>query len=286
MLAIRKLLSPCQCYQTAHHTSQPPLAASHPSPSLLSKLFLNITSSYESALSLCQIASSKAGLPIDDTSKTVSNLPEEGGNSKRSFGFAVKKKLTPKSSSIIQPRIDGNNVSGKASSSFVKYLSKSIRNHRARAYYWLGVDRGERGQYGEALAFLQLASDELDSSTKGSRNVFQKDEKTKEEKKEFAREKEELLGTIETFSTSYKQLNDSVAFQPIPNPASLTSQIPAGRAATSIKAFAPPAPVFGADPIGPLADEFGALNGKDTSDALASDSIADGPEYAGKGAYY
>jgi hypothetical protein len=276
-LAIRKLLSPCICYQTAHRTASPPLASNHPSPSLLSKLYLSVAASYESAHSLALTASTKAGVRLDSAPASSANDDnKKSGSSNRSVGSSLKQKLSGRSSHLEEAA-----ASGKVSSGFTKYLFKAARGSRARAYYWLGVDRGERGQYGDALSFLKMASDKLDVNTSGKRINLHKSDKTKEEKKEFARDKEDLIKLIEHFSASYKQLNDSVAFQPVPNISSLTSQIPAGRSATAIKTYVVPTPVFGPSSIDAISSKVQTLNG------LGSEGDTSGAqEYAGKDAYY
>lgn len=270
LLAIRKLMSPCTCYQTAHHTASPPLASNHPSPSLLSKLYLHVAALYESAMSLALTASTKAGVRID--SAPASSATENGkknGTSSRS----LKQKLTGRSSNSEEAA-----ASGKVSSSFVKYLLKAGRGSRARAYFWLGVDRGERGQFGEALSFLKMASDELDVSSSGKRITLQKSDKAKEEKKEFAKDKEDLLVVIGHYSASYKQLNDTVAFQPVQNISSLSSQIPMGRSATQIKTYVAPVPVFGPSSVDAVASGVHTLHTGREGDV--------GEENAVKSAYY
>jgi hypothetical protein len=226
-------------------------------------------------MSLAQTASTKAGVRLEsapassatDTGKTKSN---------RSISATLKQKMSGRSS-----HLEESAASGKVTSGFIKYLAKAARGSRARAYYWLGVDRGERGQYGEALAFLKMASDELDVSFSSKGLNIHKSEKSKEEKKESTRDKEDLLKLIAHFSASYKQLNDSVAFQPIPNSSLLTSQIPAGRSATTIKAYTMPPAAFGPGSVDDLSSSVQTMKG------LGGEGEASGVhEYAGKDAYY
>ena len=284
LLAIRKLLSPCACYQTAHRTSSPPLASEHPSPSLLSKLYLNVASLYDSALSLSQTASTKAGIRIDTLASAGANDPNrKGSQASRSFGAAIKHKINSRSAYQ-----EESGASGKISSGFIKYLYKSARASRARAYFWLGVDKGERGQYGEAMGFFKLAREELEMTMGGRRLHLHKDDKTKGEKKVFAIDKDELLRLLDQFGASYKQLNDSVAFQPVPATSSLTSQIPAGRAATGIKPYSSPLPMFGPGSISGVSSSLKSMKGVGMQDEQRSsgDAQEHGNDYAGKGAYY
>ncbi|UZJ54637.1 hypothetical protein CBS101457_003957 [Exobasidium rhododendri] len=290
LLAIRKLLSPCLCYLTAHHTSYPPLSTNHPSPSLLSKLYFNVSALYESALSLSQIASSKAGVRSESMpSSSATDANKKDGHAGGRFGAALKQKMSNRSSSNGNS-LEETTTSGKISNDFAKYLFKGARGSRARGFFWLGVDRGERGQYGEALSFFRLATDEMERSSSGKRIILHKSEKVKEEKKEFARDKESLLQLIGQFSTSYKQLNDSVAFQPVPNASSLTSQIPAGRSAMGIKVYLAPLPAFGPGSVEAVSSDLRTLHGvgSDVNGSTAStgDAEAAGQDYAGRGAYY
>lgn len=259
------------------------MASNHPSPSLLSKLYLNVASTYESALSLAQTASNKAGIRIEPA--PASSATDEGqkrGQANRSIGSALKQKVTGKSTNS-QP--EESTASGKVSTDFTKYLFKGARASRARAFFWLGVDRGERGNYGEALSFLELSSNELDVSTNGKRIHLHRTDKSKEEKRAFAQDKDVLVRLIEQFAASYKQLNDSVAFQPIPSTSSLTSQIPAGVSATTIKAYVAPVPAFGARSIDQVSSNMQSMKGLGHKEISSNPKDA-GPEYAGKGAYY
>lgn len=126
-----------------------------------------------------------------------------------------------------------------------------------------------------------MSSDELDISF-GSKSInIHKSDKSKEEKKESSKDKEDLLKLVAHFSASYKQLNDSVAFQPVPGTSLLTSQIPAGRSATSIKAYVLPQAAFGPGSSDNLSCTV------QTVDVLRQEGSAqETQEYAGKDAYY
>lgn len=239
---------------------------------------------YETALSLAQTASNKAGIRTDLVAP--SSATEEGKKKSqvnRSMGAVLKHKLTGKSTGL-NSQIEESTTSGKVSSDFTKYLFKGARASRARAYFWLGVDRGERGQYGEALTFLKLSSDELEVSTSGKRIHLSRSDKSREEKKGFAEDKDELNRLIGLYADSYKRLNDSVAFQPIPSSASLTSQIPAGVSATAVKAYVAPLPSFGARSIDQVSSSVQSIKGLGPDDTSVSEEAT--VEYAGKGAYY
>jgi hypothetical protein len=275
---------------TAHNTSYPPLSTNHPSPSLLAKLYLNVAALYESALSLSQTASSKVGVRLDAVpSSGATDAVKKGGQSGRNFGTALKQKLSKSSSS--GDYLEDNTTSGKISHGFAKYLFKGARNSRARGYFWLGVDRGERGDYGEAISFFKLASDGMEITLNARRINLHKTDKSKEEKRGFSKDKENLIRLIGQFGASYKQLNDSVAFKPIPSPSSLTSQIPAGRSAVGIKSYKAPLPTFGPGSIESVSNGLQTLRGvgadvENSSLAANGEAEVSGQEYAGKGAYY
>lgn len=71
LLAIRKLLAPSRAAST--FSPGPPLSKSHPSPSLLAKLYISITTLYSSASSLLRPSSANSeGDPIPSLSTYIS----------------------------------------------------------------------------------------------------------------------------------------------------------------------------------------------------------------------
>ncbi|PWN33359.1 uncharacterized protein FA14DRAFT_173166 [Meira miltonrushii] len=290
LLAIRKLLSPTNCYQTATRTFAPPLPSSHPSPSLLSKLYLNAASQFESALSLAQTACNAIGVRSDDSTAPGGSASED---LKLAASSGFKARLVSKLGSSRGKLMEESTRSGKLSVGFVKYLTKSIFASQARAYVWLGVDKGERGQYGEAISFLRLAKEEIEGISSGNKiSLHPKDDRKKDEKRKFTQERESVLKLIADWTKAYTQLNDTVGFQPIPPTSSLSSQIPAGRGATASKPYKLPVPAFGPGSVGFVSEGMQRWKGMSDGDSngelggQGSDGNAVEEEYAGQGAYY
>ncbi|CAD6901541.1 unnamed protein product [Tilletia controversa] len=152
-------------------------------------------------------------------------------------------------------------------SSLLNYLSTNALFARAQAYRWLAVDTGEgRSAYGEALAYLALARDQLedgDSSSSSSNNHINSENKkgklarkigdlssttstrTKELRSSLRAQSALELRDIAHWTQSYSKLNNTITFYPIPPSADVLSKIPAGRAAVGLKAYVPPTPAFG-----------------------------------------
>ncbi|KAE8267759.1 hypothetical protein A4X09_0g4588 [Tilletia walkeri] len=158
-------------------------------------------------------------------------------------------------------------------SSLLNYLSTNALFARAQAYRWLGVDTGEqRSAYGEALAYLALARDELedgDSSSTSNPNGSNNKQKGKLARKladlssssSSSNRNKELrtalkaqsnleLRDIAHWTTSYTKINNTITFYPIPPPTDMLSKIPAGRAALALKVYTPPTPAFGPGALG------------------------------------
>lgn len=289
VLAIRKLLSPTICYQTASRTSAPPLPASHPSPSLLSKLYLNASALFESALSLAQTSTNAVGIRLEEHTASSANASEEH---KRAHSSGFRSRLTAKLGPSKSKMLEETTRSGKLSGGFVKYLSKSAMANQARAYLWLAVDKGERGQYGEAISFLRLAREEIDGIALGKKlAIGPSDDRKRDERRKFAREHGTMVALIQSWLQSYTHLNDTVGFQPVPSTSGLSSQIPAGRGATMIKPYKLPVPAFGPGSVGFISEGMERWRGISEGDLLGQaeprgTGLAAEEEYAGKGAYY
>ncbi|KAK0567947.1 hypothetical protein OC844_000037 [Tilletia horrida] len=157
------------------------------------------------------------------------------------------------------------------------YLSTNALFARAQAYRWLALDCGEqRSAYGEALAYLALARDELEdgdssssskadptssspsssSSKKPRSKLAQKladlsssasltPKRSRELRAELKAKSALELRDVTHWTRAYAKLNDTLAFLPIPPRADVLSKIPAGRAVLSAKKYALPTPAFG-----------------------------------------
>ncbi|KAL9938549.1 hypothetical protein V8E36_002268 [Tilletia maclaganii] len=173
-------------------------------------------------------------------------------------------------------------------STLLNYLSTNALFVRAQAYRWLGVDSGEqRSAYGEAIAYLALAREELEDGDAVSSSATKENgnngsgsggpkkiskfgrklvelstsaagisPKRKKELKAELRAKAELeLRDVAHWTRAYTKINDSITFYPIPPPTEMLSRIPVGRAALALKPYTPPAPAFGPGSDGEVASE-------------------------------
>ncbi|SPO30891.1 uncharacterized protein UTRI_05491_B [Ustilago trichophora] len=223
----------------------------------------------------------------------------------------------PSSTTSIAGGLDQNL---EITSSLLKYLTFSSTFHRAMAYKWLGIDSGESAscKIGSAIAFLNLSSTLLSStslkdltstlsniSVSSSSLLPSTSSKLKTRQRGQKAVVEQELSTVSHWLESYRKLNDTVSFQPIPPPTEVTNKVPAGRAALGIKEFRLPTPEWGPGSEG--------YKGKGSMGGLALDqlhllemdhparrnlvALKDGDEddvqgrtavggYAGQGAYY
>lgn len=212
LLAIRRLLSKSRSIADVTIAPGPPLPSSHPSPSLLAKLHIQVFALYDRA---------------------SSSSTSTGG------------------------------CTGELDASLRAYLGSGRTLALALAHKWLGIDAGENGgqsRAGDAVRWLMMAHDELESlsSRRGSRasdtdggakakalKALTRGAKastttTGARKDKLTYERE----SIKAFLDSYRKVNDSVAFQPVPPASELQGQFPGGRAAMNVKVFTPPEPAI------------------------------------------
>ncbi|KAF9816763.1 hypothetical protein IEO21_03925 [Rhodonia placenta] len=186
-----------------------------------------------------------------------------------------------------------------------RYLSEEADFHAALARKWLGVDAGESGgtaRGGIAVGFLTWAKKDLEELKKQPGVMATDREK---EMRERRREKVvEELESVNVFLKGYKNMNDTVSFQPVPPQSDLQASIPAGRAAVASKIYSKPIPAFGPGSIEDtrrqaealeLASSMGdqsetaTLVGGDVSHPQPEDSHVSprsGSSYAGAGSYF
>lgn len=242
-LAIRRLLSKSVAVAQATITPGPPLPRSHPSPSLLSKLYLNVHSLYDSSRSLAKSVGSTSSI----------------GSSSRNILSSIKRDKNGSSGASRSGRVDDMGYSIASTSGASDGISQELRTYlsdgrtisSSLAYRWLGVDAGENAnKTGDAIAWLSMAKTGLTSlqsksSGKGLRAMptMRKGKVEREKRKDRLVEE---LEDIEAFLRSYKRTNDTVLFQPIPSETSLLSQVPAGRSVLSMRPFSMPAAAFAA----------------------------------------
>lgn len=207
--------------------------------------------------------------------------------------------------------------------SLLKYLSFCTTLHRALAYKWLAIDAGETSsRIGTAIALLSLSSSLLSSTALsdlgGSLSTLSISSASllpsKPRAKGRAAHKDAVqqeLATVQHWLSSYRKLNDTVSFQPVPAPAEVQSQVPAGRAALQVKKLQLPSPSFGPGSQGytgrgdgwrlakdqlhlldhdhPAHTNLVALHGEHSADTGTPAGPAGPPGaagYAGQGAYY
>lgn len=136
----------------------------------------------------------------------------------------------------------------------LNYTKKEAALASTRARKWLGVEAGEKGEVGVALAWLKDALDRTETSTAdglkskmgrlklgshgsssgGGGNKSSGAEERKDRLSRTAAERKE----IERFMDVYKHLNGTVSFQPVPSASSLASSMPSGRPILTPKSFA------------------------------------------------
>ncbi|KZT40756.1 hypothetical protein SISSUDRAFT_1070091 [Sistotremastrum suecicum HHB10207 ss-3] len=221
-LAIRKLMSKSAYDSTL--SPGPPLPKSHPSPTLIAKLFLEITSSVSSARSLA---------------KTPGAIPSSSSGSGSSSLLKFKLKDKDKEKDRVS---SSSSSSGEVSQDLRNYLAEMTTFSSALSHKWLGVDAGEQSRAGEAVGFLSWAKEELE----GLGGIKLKDigkEKSLKNKGKKERLLEELY-SVGVFLQGYKKENDTLHFQPVPTLSELQALTPSGRSALAAIKYEPPQPAF------------------------------------------
>ncbi|KAL7417474.1 hypothetical protein BDY24DRAFT_405666 [Mrakia frigida] len=219
LLSIRKLLSPS--ISSSPH-SGPPLSKTHPSPSLLSKLYLQVLALYTSALTLVRSSSSSAGAGSLSTDEPLSSLIKylkEG----RDFSEAMSRKWLGVDA--------GENGNGERTGEAIVWLRDSRKT--------LLESSGSSGSSGGVGGGSGNGGGKVGGLFKKSGSGG------KEEKKERKGKFGDALESVESFLKAYEKANDQVYFSPLPPLSSLLPRIPAGRAVLASKPFLPPQPLFG-----------------------------------------
>jgi len=186
--AIRKLLLPVLSH-AMFAPPGPPLAANHPSPALLAKLYLHVSRLYDSSRALFKAHAS-----------------EPTTTSRRLF----------RSDKIEEP----DTAEGDLLAGFKRYLKKEALLSQALAHKWLGVDAGENGKgsrVGEAIALCKYSQARLEEMEDGAVREKMKglgigrgNEKRKEERKARKGRVERDLEDIGAWVKSYTRQNDTV----------------------------------------------------------------------------
>ncbi|KAF9519146.1 hypothetical protein BS47DRAFT_74370 [Hydnum rufescens UP504] len=249
-LAIRKLLS--KSAHAASLTPGPPLPKSHPSPALLAKLYLHVSTLYSSAHSLAKTPFS-------------SGRQQGGGAStcRRAMEADVNADIT-------------------------RYLAEQGALATALAHKWLGVEAGEAGKCGEAVAYLSWAHEELQGVKEGKRKMPHLGggsgggKESKEKKKERKERVVEETEHVSLFLDTYKRENNSVHFHKVPLRTEISSLIPTGWAAIAMKPYSAPAPAFGPGSIDRVTAQASGLSLEQEGGIEAGTTA----RYAGAGSYF
>ena len=179
-------------------TPGPPLPHSHPSPSLLAKLYLNVYQLYNSARSLAK------SVGTSSASGTKSNLINTFKRDKSTFPSS--------STSSTSSKIEESSES--ISQEFRNYLSDGRAFSSSLAYKWLGVDAGEFGnKTGESIAWLNLAKTGLLGLRNKAKTVLPLP--MRKGTFERSRRKDRLveeIDDIDAFLKAYNRMNDTVSF--------------------------------------------------------------------------
>ena len=188
LTAIRKLLLPVLPH-VLFSPPGPPLPSNHPSASLLAKLYLHVSSLYDSAQALLKVTSA------EPASRKLFSKDKDG--------------LIPEDS-----------VEGEIIPELKRYLRKESLLASGLARKWLGVDAGENGKgtkIGEAIAWIKDAQTRLVELEDGAVREKMKglsfgkgSDKRKDERRarkgRLGRELDDAAAWIRT----YQQMNDTV----------------------------------------------------------------------------
>lgn len=196
LTAIRKLLLPVLPH-ALFAPPGPPLPSNHPSPSLLAKLYLHVSSLYDSA---------RASLKVHQSDSTSSS----SSTSRKLFKSDKSSELS-----------ESDTVEGEVIPALKRYLRKESALALALAQKWLGADAGENGKgakVGEALAWVKDAEKRLEEmedgkvreKMKGLSGIGKGSERKKEERKARKGRVERELDDIRAWVRAYSRLNDTV----------------------------------------------------------------------------
>ncbi|KAJ1595720.1 hypothetical protein NDA14_000972 [Ustilago hordei] len=184
-------------------------------------------------------------------------------------------------------------------------------------YKWLGIDAAESSnKIGTAITLLSLSTSILSSATLrnltsslcnisiSSSTLLPTKKRGKTGDRGVV---DQELATVEHWLQSYKKLNDTVSFQPIPPAAEVQAKVPAGRAALLVKKYSLPSPEWGPGSQGyrgrggeglsreemhllgdqhPARRNLVGMDGGGSGEATSGDGGGGRVAYAGQGAYY
>lgn len=152
----------------------------------------------------------------------------------------------------------------------ITYVSQDRELAQALVYRWMGSDADKAGKVGESIGCITLALSLL-KKLKGSKLASI----SSRAKLEFT--------IVEELCRNWTKYNDSVAFESVPDSASLQGRVPSGREVLAAKPFQTPKLKFG-DLVddGDFNERISGLRIEDQG----SQSEEETRSYAGKGSYY
>ena len=152
----------------------------------------------------------------------------------------------------------------------ITYVSQDRELAQASVYRWMGSEADKAGKVGESIGCITLALSLL-KKLKGSKLASI----SSRAKVEFT--------TVEELCRNWTKYNDSVAFESIPDSASVQNRVPSGREVLAAKPFQTPKLKFG-DLVddGDFNERISGLRIEDQG----SQSEEETRSYAGKGSYY
>jgi len=150
------------------------------------------------------------------------------------------------------------------------YVSQDRELAQASVYRWMGSDADKTGKVGESIGCINLSLSLLRKLRASKLTSIASRAKT-----EFA--------TVEELARNWTKYNDSVAFEPVLDSATVQDRVPSGREVLAAKTFQSPKLKFG-DLVddGDFNERISGLRIEDQG----SQSEEETRSYAGKGSYY
>ena len=150
------------------------------------------------------------------------------------------------------------------------YVSQDRELAQASVYRWMGSDADKAGKVGESIGCINLSLSLLRKLRASKLASISSRAKT-----EFA--------TVEELARNWQKYNDSVAFEPVLDSATVQDRVPSGREVLAAKTFQSPKLKFGElVDDGDFNERISGLRIEDQG----SQSEEETRSYAGKGSYY
>lgn len=214
-------------------------------------------------------ASEALGLLSVSNTKRRTLLPQPGGGSAKS-----------------------DNVPGEITDDLLRYLESLQKVSRAKSCRFLGIDAESSGRCGEAIAWLLLAKSILHAPTTTVDKLRRGLSERKEARHLAAADgswgldagRAEEMKVLEALEEKWRNLNDSVMFQTLPDTGELNKRIPSGREAVSPKTWE--APRLGGDDMRALKAEGAQVGYEEEADSEEEGEKEVGVGYKASEGYY